>query len=202
MVTIEDIKQCNNIHNIPKTIHCNKGVLLDFRLVETFENGDNRDVKRDLVYDFDVYLEKYGINLQRPYVWEHHQQNEFILSILLEKPLEQVIIVQHNADKSRSNTINYVIDGKQRLLTIKKFVNNEFPIYIKGEEVYWKDFDKEVKMFFRSRANSMTATVYYSYDETDYLVTDEMKIILFNYYNFAGTPQTEEHKNKLQSLLK
>lgn len=22
-----------------------------------------------------------------------------------------------------------------------------------------------------------------------------------NYYNFAGTPQTEEHKNKLQSLL-
>lgn len=28
-----------------------------------------------------------------------------------------------------------------------------------------------------------------------------MKIILFNYYNFAGTPQTEEHKNKLQSLL-
>jgi uncharacterized protein with ParB-like and HNH nuclease domain len=154
------------------------------------------------VYDFDVYLEKYGINLQRPYVWEHHQQNEFILSILLEKPLEQVIIVQHNSDKSRSNTINYVIDGKQRLLTIKKFVNNEFPIYIKGEEVYWKDFDKEAKMFFRSRANGMTATVYYSYDETDYLVTDDMKIILFNYYNFAGTPQTEEHKNKLQSLIK
>ena len=202
MVTLTDIKQCNNIHNIHNTIYCDKGVLLDFRLVETFENGDNRDTKRDLVYDFDVYLEKYGINLQRPYVWEHYQQNEFIFSILLEKPLEQVIIVQHNADKSRSNTINYVIDGKQRLLTIKKFVNNEFPIYIKGKEVYWKDFDKEAKMFFRSRANSMIATVYYSYDETNYLVTDDMKIILFNYYNFAGTPQTEEHKNKLQSLIK
>jgi len=199
MITLNDIKQCNNIHNIPKEIHCNKGVMLDFRLVETFENGENRDIDRDQIYDFDVFLPKYNINLQRPYVWEHHQQNEFIMSILLEKPLEQVIIVQHNADRSRSNTINYVIDGKQRLLTIKKFVNNEFPIYIKGEEVYWRDFDKEMKMFFRSRANGLIATVYYSYYDNP--VTDDMKIVLFNYYNFAGTPQTEEHKNKLQSLL-
>ena len=45
----------------------------------------------------------------------------------------------------------------------------------------------------------MTATVYYSYWDCE--VNDDMKIILFNYYNFAGTPQTEEHKNKLQSLI-
>ena len=193
MITLKDIRQCNNIHNIPNEIYCNKGIRLDFRLVETFENGENR-------YDFDVFLPKYNINLQRPYVWEHHQQNEFIMSILLEKPLEPVIIVQHSNDVlSRSNTINYVIDGKQRLLTIKKFVNNEFPIYIKGEEIYWRDFDKNMKMFFRSRAKCLTAIVYYSDDDCP--VTDDMKIILFNYYNFAGTPQTEEHKNKLQSLL-
>ena len=193
MITLKDIRQCNNIHNIPNEIYCNKGVILDFRLVETFENGENR-------YDFDVFLPKYNINLQRPYVWEHHQQNEFIMSILLEKPLEPVIIVQHSNDVlSSSNTINYVIDGKQRLLTIKKFVNNEFPICIKGEEIYWRDFDKEMKMFFRLRAKCLTAIVYYSDD--DFPVTDDMKIILFNYYNFAGTPQTEEHKNKLQSLL-
>lgn len=193
MITLKDIRQCNNIHNIPNEIYCNKGIRLDFRLVETFENGENR-------YDFDVFLPKYNINLQRPYVWEHHQQNEFIMSILLEKPLEPVIIVQHSTDVlSRSNTINYVIDGKQRLLTIKKFVNNEFPIYIKGEEIYWRDFDKNMKMFFRSRAKCLTAIVYYSDDDCP--VTDDMKIILFNYYNFAGTPQTEEHKNKLQSLL-
>lgn len=193
MITLKDIRQCNNIHNIPNEIYCNKGIRLDFRLVETFENGENR-------YDFDVFLPKYNINLQRPYIWEHYQQNEFIMSILLEKPLEPVIIVKHSNDVlSRSNTINYVIDGKQRLLTIKKFVNNEFPIYIKGEEIYWRDFDNDMKMFFRSRAKCLTAIVYYSDDDCP--VTDDMKIILFNYYNFAGTPQTEEHKNKLQSLL-
>lgn len=44
------------------------------------------------------------------------------------------------------------------------------------------------------------ANVYYSYP--DCKVTDEMLVILFNFYNFAGTPQAENHKEKLQSLLK
>ena len=199
MATLKDIRESNSIiHSIPKSIHCNKWVMLDYRLCQTLESGENRE-KYDQFYDFDVYLPKYGINLQRPYVWECFQQKEFIMSILLEKPLESVIIVQHNCDKSREETINYVIDGKQRLITIQKFLHNEFPISIKGENVYWKDFDKEMRIFFRSRVNSMTATVYYSYDDNP--VTDDMKIVLFNYYNFAGTYQTEEHKNKLQSLL-
>ena len=199
LVTLKDIIESSSIiHSIPKSIYCNKGIILDYRLCQTLENEENRE-KYDQFYDFDVYLTKYGINLQRPYVWEYYQQKEFIMSILLEKPLESVIIVQHNCDRSREEIINYVIDGKQRLITIQKFLHNEFPISIKGENVYWKDFDEEMRMFFRTRVNGMTATVYYSYDDCP--VTDDMKIILFNYYNFAGTPQTEEHKNKLQSLL-
>ena len=48
--------------------------------------------------------------------------------------------------------------------------------------------------------NGFVATVYYSYDDNP--ITDDMKIILFNYYNFSGTPQTEEHKNMLKNLIK
>lgn len=199
MITLKDIIESNSvIHSIPKSVHYNKGVMLDYRLCQTLESGESRE-KYDQIYDFNVYLPKYGINLQRPYVWEYFQQKEFIMSILLEKPLEPVIIVQHNCDRSREETINYVIDGKQRLMTIQKFLHNEFPVSIKGENVYWKDFDKEMRMFFRSRCSSITATVYYSYDDCP--ITDDMKIVLFNYYNFAGTAQTEEHKKKLQSLL-
>lgn len=199
MVTLKDIRESNSIiHSIPKSIHCNKGVLLDYRLCQTLDNAENRE-KNDQFYDFDVYLPKYGINLQRPYVWDWLQQKEFIMSILLEKPLEPVIIVQHNCDIFREETINYVIDGKQRLMTIQKFLHNDFPIRIKGQNVYWTEFDKETRMLFKSRVNNMIATIYYSYDDNP--VTDDMKIVLFNYYNFAGTPQTEEHKNKLQSLL-
>jgi len=199
MVTLENVRELNDLHNLPKDIHVNKNVLLDYRLTDalkaTEENPRNRK------YDFDVFLPKYGINLQRPYVWEHYQQSEFIFSILFEKPLEPVVIVQHTFNYDvRSESINYVIDGKQRLMTIQKFLRNEFSININGQDCYFKDFDDKLQWFFESRANSMTALVYYSYPDVP--VTDDMKIYLFNFYNFSGTPQTEEHKNKLQSLLK
>lgn len=197
MSLLDEIKQCNNLHKIPKEIHVNKGVLLDFRLVEALENPDP---ERDMVYDFDIYMPTYGINLQRPYVWELVQQREFIMSILLEKPIDSLVIVRDLKDyNNRGNEINLVIDGKQRLMTIQKFVHNEFSIIINGRELYWKDFDNESRMYFKSRANYLTANVYYSYP--DCKVTDEMLVILFNYYNFAGTPQTEKHKERLQSLL-
>lgn len=198
MISIEEIRKLNDLHNLPKNIHVNKDILLDFRLVEALKNFE-RD-ERNRRYDFDVYLEKYGINLQREYVWEHYQQEEYIFSILFEKPLESVIVIQHTLDyKNRSNTITYVIDGKQRLITIQKFLRNEFTISVNGKEVYYKDFDKKLRFFFDSRVNYLTATVYYSYP--DIPVTDDMKICLFNFYNFSGTQQTEEHKNKLQKLL-
>ena len=197
MSLLDEIKQCNNLHRIPKEIHVNKDVLLDFRLVEALENPD---LDIDKVYDFDVYMPTYGIYLQRPYVWELYQQREFIMSILLEKPIESLVVVQEIKDyTNRDDQVNLVIDGKQRLMTIQKFVHNEFSIIINGRELYWKDFDKESRMYFKSRANTLSANVYYSYP--DCKVTDEMLVILFNYYNFAGTQQTEEHKEKLQSLI-
>ena len=197
MSLLNEIKQANNLHRIPKEIHVNKGVVLDFRLIEALDKPDHRDK----IYDFDVYLPTYGINLQRPYVWELFQQREFIMSILLEKPIDSLVIVQDLKDyTNRDDQVNLVIDGKQRLMTIQKFVHNEFSIVINGREVYWKDFDNESRMYFKSRANYLTANVYYSYP--DCKVTDEMLVILFNYYNFAGTPQTEEHKQRLQKLIK
>lgn len=199
MVSIDEIRKLNDLHNLPKSIHVNKDILLDYRLIDALRSTEQDP--RNRVYDFDVYLEKYHINLQRGYVWEHCQQNEFIFSILFEKPLEPVVVIQHIFDfDKRDNSITYVIDGKQRLMTIQKFVRNEFPIIIDGQDVYYKDFDKELQRFFDSRVNYMTAVVYYSYP--DIPITDDMKIWLFNFYNFSGTPQTEEHKNKLQSLLK
>lgn len=200
MLTVEEVKNSNSIYRIPSYVHVNKGILFDYRLFETLTHTGKR-ANNDFNYDFDVYLPKYDINLQRPYVWEHSQQNEFIKSILIDKQLEPVVIVQHIDDyKDRNNSISYIIDGKQRLMTIIKFANNEFPVNINGQDYYWKDFSENLQHYFASRVNYMTATVYYSYP--DALVDDDMKIILFNYYNFSGTPQTEEHKNKLQSLLK
>ena len=197
MLNINEIKNAAGIYNIPKKIHVNKDICLDWRLFDALVNPDN---DRDYKYDFDVYLPTYGINLQRPYVWEHYQQNEFILSILLEKPIDSIVVIQYSEDMTRSNATYYVIDGKQRLMTIQKFGHNEFPIIVDGKEYYFKDFDKELQLFFERRVNFLTGVVYYTYPEAP--ATDDLKITLFNFYNFAGTPQTEAHKKKLQSLLK
>ena len=197
MTLLEEIKQSTNLHRIPNKIHVSKDILLDYRLLQAL---DNPEPGKDLVYDFDIYMPTYGINLQRPYVWEAFQQREFIMSVLLEKPLENVVIVKKLANyMNRGDEVNLVIDGKQRLLSIQKFAHDEFPIIINGREVYWRDFDDESRMYFRNRVNYMTATVYYSYPDCE--VTDEMLVILFNYYNFSGTPQTEAHKRMLQSLV-
>lgn len=199
MITINDINKINSIYDIPKSIHVNKDVLLDHRLFNALVKPES---EKDYIYDFDVYLPSYDINLQREYVWEHCQQNEFILSILLDKPIEHVVVVQNDIyERSERGTyVIQVIDGKQRLITIQKFGRNEFPVNIGGNEVYFKDFDEELKWKFIRNVSFITAIVYYSWEKTP--VTDDMKIKLFNYYNFAGTPQTEEHKDKLQKLLK
>ena len=199
MLTIEQIKKASGIFNVPKQIHVNKDVCFDWRLFSALVNP-NYDGNRDYRYDFDVYLPKYGVNLQRPYVWEHYQQQEFILSLIQEKPIDSIIIVQHSNDSSRSNVINYVIDGKQRLMTIQKFGHNEFPIVIDGKEYYFKDFDKDLQRFFESRVNYMTGTVYYTYP--DIPASEDVLITLFNFYNFACTQQTEDHKNMLKNLIK
>ena len=195
MITVKDIRDCSQLSLIPSAIHINRGIDIDYRLFNSLVSPRERDYK----YDFDIYLPKYGFNLQREYVWENIQQQEFIMSLILEKPIDPIIVVENVFDRNRDDVLMQVIDGKQRLLTIKKFANNEFSINIGGKDVYFNDFDDEAKRFFKSRVNYLTGTIYYSYPDEP--ITDDMKIALFNFYNFAGTPQAEEHKNKLQNIL-
>jgi len=191
--TVDDIKDINSeLLNIK--VHCNKGIVLDPYLINNLV--DDRPRKQ---YDFDIYLPKYGVNLQRPYVWKDYQQSEYIISILQERPLENVIVIQYEPEEGPITM--QIVDGKQRLITIQKFLLGEIPVTINNKKVWWYDFDEDAKRYFKSRLSCITAVVYYIYDDDDNL-TDDDKIRLFNFYNFSGTPQTEEHKNTLKKLLK
>lgn len=92
-----------------------------------------------------------------------------------------------------------IVDGKQRLTTIQKFLLGEIPVTINNKKVWWYDFDEDAKRYFKSRLSCIKAVVYYIYNDDN--LTDDDKIRLFNFYNFSGTPQTEEHKNTLKKLL-
>lgn len=194
-ITFNDIITSSGITTIPTKLALNKSILLDPKLFDSLSSESPKHRKR--TYDFDVFLPDYGVKLQRPYVWESHQQKNFIVNVLLGKPIDEFIVVEDEDDDN--NVIVLVIDGKQRLMTIRKFIHNQFPITVFGKDVYYDDFDTELKMLFRRYVNSFVATVYYS--DSYARISDKDKILLFNYYNFSGTPQTEEHKEMLEKLI-
>lgn len=189
--TAKDIKEINSeLLNIK--VHCNKGIVLDPYLMNNLTGVSQRKN-----YDFDIYLPKYGVNLQRPYVWKDYQQSEYIISILQERPLDNIIVIQHEPDEGK--IVMQIVDGKQRLTTIQKFLLGEIPVTINNKKVWWSDFDEDAKCYFKSRLYNISAVVYYTYDDDN--LTDDDKIRLFNFYNFSGTSQTEEHKKMLKGFL-
>lgn len=186
MITQKQIEEINSINSL-RRIHKNEGLsfaysLYDFLVSEKYETS----------VDFGVFLPSKGFNLQRPYVWTIHQQEEFIWSCLFGRTIPPIVFIQHEYK-------NYlVIDGKQRLLTLKRFMQNMFPIHYKGSEVYWSDLDSNAHYQISTRVR-LTYTTYYSYD--DQPITDDEKIIIFNFHNFTGTPQEEAHREKLMNSL-
>ena len=66
--------------------------------------------------------------------------------------------------------------------------------------IFYDDFSNELKWFFESRVNYFTGSVYYS-DKIFNKLSDKTLVLIFNYYNFSGTPQTKQHKDMLAGLL-
>lgn len=63
--------------------------------------------------------------VQRSFVWERKRKTGLIESIILGYPVPSIFakrIAEHN------NQVYYIMDGKQRLSTIKQFLNNEFSL--------------------------------------------------------------------------
>lgn len=194
MTTYKELIKYNDISTL-RRIAMNKNLGFSYSLFDFLISG-----KYNSEVDFDVYLTSKGFNLQRPYVWEPQQQEEFIWSLIYERYIPPVTFVLHEVDDcSRlGHKIYKVIDGKQRLMTIKRFMLNEFPIHFEGTQVYWDDLDN-IARFHISNIPCFSYNVYYSYE--DLPVTDDELITIFNFYNFAGTPQEEKHREKLINAL-
>lgn len=84
-------------------------------------------------------LHKYNLDppYQRHSVWTPEKQSFLIDSILKNFPMPPVFLRQ-NIDDSSGTTTYDVIDGKQRLTSIIKFINNEIPAATELENT---DFD-------------------------------------------------------------
>ena len=139
--------------------------------------------------DFDVYLPTKNRNLQRDFVWTIEQKRELIWSVLMNRHIPRMAMINIVSETKDMKGTYQVIDGKQRLSAMIEFYKGQFTLLMLEGEFYFKDLPKDYQ---RVIAGYMFP--YYIVNE-DYgnKFTDEDKINWFRYINFAGTPQDAEH---------
>ena len=130
---------------------------------------------------------------QRGYVWEDKEQQEFLYSLFNNLPIGTIAIIDR--DTYVDGEANYeVVDGKQRITTILMFLNNEIPYIVEGVSYLFKDLDQVTSRQVRQRSMPYQC-LYHGMEERD-------KLEYFYRVNFTGVPQSEEHMNKIEELMK
>jgi len=139
--------------------------------------------------DFDVYLPTKKMNLQRDYVWNIHQKRELIWSILMNRHIPRMAMVNIIQEKEDIKGTYQVIDGKQRLSAMIDFYKGIYSLEIDGDRYFYNQLPQDYQ-----RVISGFMFPYYIVNE-DYgnKFTDEDKINWFRYINFSGTPQDAEY---------
>ena len=124
---------------------------------------------------------------QRGYVWTEKEQKAFIENLIMGLPVGEVSVV---LDTTYTGNVKYieVVDGKQRLLTLKKYFNDEFEVY----GMKYGDLNIVDKRFLSNMVLPYTDLS---------AQTEQEKVEYFYRINFSGVPQSEEHKLFIESKL-
>ena len=64
-------------------------------------------------------------DFQRQFVWTHDHQEDFIDTILEGYPFPEIYVCEGEIDTKKLRTTQYVIDGQQRLTTIKNYIEGK-----------------------------------------------------------------------------
>lgn len=123
---------------------------------------------------------------QREYVWSDEDAQKFLDSVFNGKPLGLFVFLRQPFPLPEE-----VMDGKQRLTTFMRFVNNE----ISYQGYYWSQLSR----LDRHRAGDRNVPLL-EIDAHRYKQSDLFKIFLD--LNVAGVPQTEAHLSKVEALYK
>ena len=143
--------------------------------------------------DFDVFLPTRNRNLQRDYVWTIDQKRELIWSVLMNRHIPRMAMINVVMDKADTEGTYQVIDGKQRLSAMIDFYRGGFTLEIDGAGYYMNDLPVDYQ-----RVISGYMFPYYIVNEYYGLkISDDEKIAWFRYINFAGTPMDAEYLKNL-----
>lgn len=76
---------------------------------------------------------------QRNLIWDDNKQTAFIESLFMGIIVPPIYVVEIQGEDILEGTTYEVVDGKQRLSTINRFIKNEFELSLKSLE-YYKDW--------------------------------------------------------------
>ena len=132
----------------------------------------------------------YNAPYQRPYVWKKKQQQEFLSTCVSGFPIGTIAIAKHTDWLARDTPWLEVVDGKQRLMTLEKFITGEIPIILKGIPIWWRTLNRSEQLAFgRPYLPLLTMENASKKEILDYFIA----------VNFTGVPQSNAHK---QNVLK
>lgn len=124
---------------------------------------------------------------QRSLVWERARKSNLIESMILSYPIPQVFAKRLVGEENKKgNSVYFVLDGKQRLSTVKEYLNDEFALTQLQPITYFDDeLDEEVTLDISNKKFSelpdglkdLLNTVTFSIVYFDNLTKDEEKIM-------------------------
>jgi hypothetical protein len=117
---------------------------------------------------------------QRAFVWEPERQSRLIESILMRIPLPVFYLAENNEGKL------VVVDGLQRLTTLKRFVENEQPLVLDNSELAERRF-KDLPTKLQNRVEDAQLTLYI----IDAKVPERVRLDIFERVN-SGRPLTRQ----------
>lgn len=146
------------------------------------------------------YIKEYFLELnpdfQRGHIWTTEQQIAFVEFFLRGGKTSRVIYFNcpffKNGDvegykKGKYDHPMVCVDGLQRLTALRKFINNELPIF---GGYYLKDFE-DWKVLLRKESVRINI---------NNLRTKKEVLKWYLEFNNAGTPHTEEELNRVQKM--
>ena len=184
----------NKIEGLEESINVSENSYNENELKEIYPA--NVKVTRDVFSVYELkrkYEERQTVKLdpdfQREDVWSRKQQSELIESILMGIPLPVMYFAEDKYGKLQ------VIDGRQRLTSLFKFLNNEFSIssspiltHLKGKR--FRDLDKKEQI----KLEDYQLIVYIIKPQTP----DRIKFDIFDRVNRGGTQlNKQEMRNAL-----
>ena len=132
---------------------------------------------------------------QRDYVWSTIEQQQLLQAIFTQSPIDSIAVVINERESTKYFEI---VDGRQRITTILKFVDNEIPFIVNDKEIFFKDLSAiDKKMFGSTRLPSVNLVSF----EKNGVVSYKDKINYFYKKNFSGVPQSTDHKNKIEKMI-